>query len=125
MVFTRAVDDRLTSLVKAIDKNVAENKGDNRTAFVVLLDENSDGNRKKLAELAKANSISVPLTIAADGAKGPGAYKLNPDVPITVLVSKRNSVKANFALTDPAPKDDAAKAKEVADILAAADKAFN
>ena len=112
----------MTSLVKAIDKFVADNKSKRMVGLVVLLDENNEANRKKLEELAESNKIAIPLTIAVDGAKGPGAYTLNAKVPITVLVSRRNRVKANFALTDPAPKDEEAQKKEAAPILAAAER---
>jgi len=110
----------LASLAKAIDKFVADNKEKGAASFVVLLDENNEGSQAKLTEVAKKNGLTIPLTIAGDGAKGPGAYKLNPDVPITVLVSRKNKVQANFALAASAGED--AQKKEVADILAAAAK---
>jgi len=110
----------LTGLVKAIDKFVAENRDKRAAGYVVLLDENNAANQAKLAELAKKQGLSVPLTIALEGAKGPGRYKLNPDVPITVLVAKRKRVLANFAL--PATADEEARKKESDAILAAAAK---
>lgn len=114
------MDDRLTGLVKAADKFVAENKEKRAASYLVLLDANSEANRAKLADLAKREEIATPLTIAVDGAKGPGAYKLNPEVAITVLLSRRNRVVANFVLAPSA--DEEARKKEVADILAAAAK---
>lgn len=110
----------MTGLVKAIDKFVADNQEKKMASFVVLLDETNEANQKKLEELAKATGASVPLTIAGDGAKGPGAYKLSPDVPITVLASRKNTVKASFALAG--SKDEEGQKKEIADILAAAEK---
>lgn len=110
----------MAGLAKAIDKFVAENKEKRAASFIVLLDENTEANREKLAEFAKKHELATPLTIALEGAKGPGAYKLNAEVPITVLVSKKNKVQANFALA--ASADEEARKKEVADILAAAAK---
>ncbi|MBM4035950.1 MAG: hypothetical protein FJ291_29785 [Planctomycetes bacterium] len=110
----------MTRLVKAIDKFVADNKEKRAASFVVLLDENNDANQAKLAELAKKNDVATPLTISVEGAKGPGSYKLNAEVPITVLVSKKNKVHANFALA--ASADEEAQKKEAAAILAAAEK---
>jgi len=112
----------LASLAKAVDTFVADNKSKRMAAFVILLDEKSEANQKKLADLAKAGELSVPLTIAADGAKGPGAYKIHADVPITVLVSSRNRVQANFALAGDAPSGEEALKKEAEPILAAAKK---
>ena len=120
MVFTRVLDDRLTGLVKAIDKFVADNKEKRAASYVALLAENTEANQTKLAELAKSADIAAPLTIPVVGPKGPPAYKLNADVPITVLVVKKNKVQANFALA--ATADEEAQKKEVSDILAAAAK---
>jgi len=119
-VFTRATDERLTGLVKAIDAFVSENKSQRMTGFVVLLAENNGENKAKLVALAKTHDISIPLTLAVEGAKGPGAYKLHPDVPVTVLAAKSKKVEANFALAAAADAD--AQKKEAADILAAAKK---
>jgi len=114
----------LTRLVKAIDKNVAANKADRRTGFVVLLDDNNAENGEKVAAFAKKHSLSLPLTLALEGHKGPKAYNIHPDAPITVLVYKGKKVRANSVLAAPAPTDDQAQAKEVAAIIAAADKAL-
>jgi len=111
-------------LARAIDKNVADHKGDKRAGFIVLLIDNDAGNREKVAAFAKEHAISIPMTIALEGSRGPRAYRLHADVPITVLAYERKTVKANFALVAAAPSDEAAQAKEVADILAAADKAL-
>lgn len=110
----------MTSLVKAIDKFVADHKDDRMAAFVVLLDENTEANQKKLEAIAEEQRVTIPLTIAMAGKKGPGGYELNPEVPITVLVANRNVVRANVALAGPAPSDEKAQAKEVEDVLAAA-----
>jgi len=110
----------LASLAKAIDKFVADNKEKRAVAFVVLLDEDNEGNQAKLAAVAKKNDLTIPLTLAGDGAKGPAAYKLNAEVPITVLVARRNKVQANFALA--ATADEEAQKKEISEVLAAAAK---
>lgn len=112
----------MTGLVKAIDKFVDENKEKRAASYVVLLDENSPASQAKLAEFAKKEGISTPLTIALEGAQGPGAYKLKAEVPITVLVVRKNKVVANFALA--ASADAEGRKKEVADILAAAANAL-
>jgi len=114
------VDGRLTRLVKAIDKFVAAHRAKQMAGFVVLLDANTEANRTKLAEVAKAQGIALPLTIALEGAKGPPDYSLNPDVPITVLLSRRDMVLANFALAGPPPADAAAQRSEIGRILARA-----
>lgn len=110
----------MTGLVKAIDKFVAANKEKRAAAYVVVLAENNEANQAQLAELAKKEGLSVPLTLALEGAQGPKSYKLHPEVPITVLVAKKNRVQANFALA--AAADEEAQKREISGILAAAAK---
>ena len=112
----------MTEVVKAVDKFVADNQEKKMASFVVLLDETNEANQTKLEELAKATGASVPLTIAGDGAKGPGAYKLSPDVPLDVYVSNKDIVRANFPFKDPAPDDSAPLPKQIQQILTAAQK---
>ncbi|MBM4038532.1 MAG: hypothetical protein FJ290_08460 [Planctomycetes bacterium] len=111
------MDGRLARLARAIDRFVAANKAKQMAAFVVLLAENSEENRRKLADLAKAEGLAIPLTLALEGPEGPADYKLNPGAPITVLLSRRDLVLANFALADPPPKDEAGQKGEVSRIL--------
>jgi len=110
----------LASLAKAIDTFVADHKKERMAAQIDLLDENTEENRKKLAALATESKLTIPLVIALDGKAGPPPYKLNAEVPITVLICDRNIVKANFALA--ASADEKAQAKEAEDVLAAAKK---
>ncbi len=98
---------------------MSANKAKHAAGFVVLLADNGEENRKKLAEMAKAGSLTIPLTIALEGAEGPADYKLNADVPTTVILSRRDMVMANFALS---PKDEAAQKADVDRILARAAK---
>ena len=51
----------------------------------------------------------VPIGISVDGKEGPGAYGLNRNVTLTVLVGKDNVVTANFALIQPSIPADAPK----------------
>ena len=55
--------------------------------------------------------------ISMDGAEGPGAYGLNREVTLTVLVGKEGQVTANFALVQPSLPNDGPKiAKAVVDV---------
>ena len=47
--------------------------------------------------------------ISADGIEGPGAYGLNRNVALTVLVGKEGKVTANFALVQPSMQADGPK----------------
>src|SRR6476659_7364044 len=51
----------------------------------------------------------VPIGISVDGKEGPGAYGLNRNVTLTILVGKENKVTANFALVQPSLQADLPK----------------
>ena len=93
-VFTRTLSDDLASLVKQIDKKVADNKAAKMQAFVVLISEDPDADEKKLEELAKKHDIKIPLTLF-DGIAGPPGYKMSKDAEISVMHWKGRVVKAN------------------------------
>lgn len=115
LIFSKELNEGLTSLVKKIDVFVKENQEKEMAAFVVFLEEDRAKLEPKLKELAEKEQLLIPLTFAIDGAKGPKAYKLHQDVKTTVLVYKEKKVNANFALQK-VEKEDVEK------ILAAAKK---
>ena len=45
--------------------------------------------------------FTAPVGVSVDGGEGPGAYGLNRNVELTVLIAKSNRVIANFALVQP------------------------
>lgn len=60
----------------------------------------------------------VQKGVSIDGAEGPGAYGLNSDVSVTVLIGKEQTVTANFALIQPSLEVDAPKIfAEIAAVL--------
>lgn len=59
----------------------------------------------------------APVGISTDGAEGPGAYGLNRNVALTVLVGVEGQVTANFALVQPSVQADGPKIlKAVVDV---------
>jgi hypothetical protein len=64
----------------------------------------------------------VTFGISPDGQEGPGAYGLNRNVALTVLVGKENKVTANFALVQPSVQADGPKIfKAIVDVLGGGD----
>ena len=51
----------------------------------------------------------IPTTVSLDGLEGPGAYGLNRNVTLTVLIANKNRVTANFALVQPSEQADGPK----------------
>ena len=60
----------------------------------------------------------VTVGISPDGKEGPGAYGLNRNVAVTVLVAKNSKVTANFAMVQPSIQVDGPKIfQAIADVL--------
>ena len=117
VVFTRSTGGHVRHLAKTVDKLVTDNKAKRLRAFVVLLGENSEANRAALAALAKDHNLTIPLTIAADGAKGPKGYTLPKDFDTLVLVSHRNKVHNTITVNCAKETCGCTKCAKVADVL--------
>lgn len=98
---------------------LVENRGPKKLAggLVYLADDPTETltwMRKVSRHLPKHALVGV----SADGKEGPGAYGLNRNVSVTVLVAKDAKVTANFALVQPSLEVDAPKIfKAIADAL--------
>ena len=94
-VFARKTSEPLASLVKQIDKQIAENG--QLKSFVVVLGGEPDRGREQLRKLANENGIkSVPLTMFGEP-DGPPQYELSKNADITVLMWNHHKVKVNHA----------------------------
>lgn len=94
-IFTRKIDENVTSLIKDIDAQCEKNKDAQMKAFVVLLTDDTDGAEKELKAVAeKAGIKNVPLT-TFDGKVGPPDYKLSEKAETTVLMWTKGKVKVN------------------------------
>ncbi|MGE3314022.1 MAG: hypothetical protein AB7O26_02820 [Planctomycetaceae bacterium] len=99
-IFTRKIDDNVTSLIKKVDEQVAKNGEKKMKAFVVLLTNDPDKAEPMLKQVAEKNKIkNVPLTIF-DGPKGPSDYELSDDANLTVMMWVKSDVKVNHAFAD-------------------------
>ena len=94
-IFARKITGDLASLVKQIDKVVADHQDEKMAAFLVLLSKNSDADERRLKLLAKKHGIvHVPLTIF-EGMTGPPEYKISKEAEVTVLLWRERTVKVN------------------------------
>ncbi len=96
-IFTRKIDENVTSLIKKVDDQIAKNGDKKMKAFVVLLTDDPDAAEPMLKKVAEKNKIkNVPLTIF-DGPKGPADYELAEGADLTVLMWVKSDVKVNHA----------------------------
>jgi len=73
------------------------------SALVILTDDVTKS--EQMMHVTQWFSDGSPVGLSLDGAEGPGAYGLNRNVMVTVLVANKNRVTANFAFVQPSLTD--------------------
>ena len=97
IVFARSLSDPLGKLVHRIDGTLTENKAAELRSWVTFLATDQTALDPKVVEWGKKHAIrNVPLGIFEDTV-GPPAYLLARDADVTVLLSVKQRVVANFA----------------------------
>jgi hypothetical protein len=95
MIFAREVSDSLTGLVKKIDAATVEHKDAHMGSFVVFCSD-EEGLENKAKDLAKKEDLKK-IVLAIDNPQGPQRYKVAKDADVTVVLYKKQEVKANYA----------------------------
>lgn len=94
-MITRTIDGPLTSLVKAVDSAIAENK--KLKCFVVYLTSDKKAGARVLNELAEKTGLkNIPLTVF-DDIKGPEGYDIDKKADVTIMMWSGSKVKINHA----------------------------
>ncbi|MCH5373957.1 MAG: hypothetical protein JJ992_08275, partial [Planctomycetes bacterium] len=91
-------------LMRAIANFAGERKAKGMTVGVVFLSDDATETTKwalNLANNQRLFSDDVIYGVSPDGKEGPGAYGLNRNVTLTILVGTEGKVTANFALVQP------------------------
>jgi len=95
MIFTREINDPLTSLVKKVDAANQE-QGKKMGSFVVLLSDD-EGADKKLKGLAEKEKLDKTILTTFAKQDGPEGYSINKDADVTVIMYVGKKVKSNHA----------------------------
>ena len=96
-------------LMNAVMKYAAERSKDGLASGVVFLTDDVTATDKWLNVVKRHLSEKITYGISADGVEGPGAYGLNRNVTLTVLVGNEGKTTANFALVQPSVQADGPK----------------
>jgi hypothetical protein len=92
MVFTRKIDDSLTSLVKKLDQARQDKK---ICSFIVYMSDD-EGAEDQLKKLAEKNGIKKTV-LTKDNVAGPPDYNIAKDAEVTVILYNKRKVEANHA----------------------------
>lgn len=98
MVFARKANGELSSLMKQLDKTVAEHADQKLASFVNLLGDDPDALKSEGKKFAADNKLeNVAVVVPDDHKNGPDEYKINPEAELTVIVYREGKVAANHA----------------------------
>lgn len=118
IVFVHQVTRPSVGLTRLIMNYAAKRAEDGLHSGVVFLTDDPTDTENWMKRARHALPKDVALGISTDGQEGPGAYGLNRNVTLTVLVANKGKVTANYALVQPSVQSDAPKiAKSIVDVL--------
>jgi hypothetical protein len=97
IVFARSLSDPLGKLAAGLDGALAEYKKNDLRAWITLLYDDQSKIDPEVLKWAKKHRVrTVPVGVFED-TDGPPSYRLHRDADVTVLLSVKQKVAANFA----------------------------
>ena len=105
LVFIHELSRPAAALMRALDETGQVKRVRGLRTHFVSLAQDRDGAERHLPQVVKSLNLRCPLGISVDGPEGPGAYGLNREVALTILVAKEGRVAANFAIVQPNETD--------------------
>lgn len=109
LIFVHDLNRQSISLVLVLSSYTVSRAKDDLHTGVIWLDADPTEAEATLKRIKHALTPKAPTGISPDGREGPGAYGLNRNVQLTVLVGKAGKVTANFALVQPSLQADLPK----------------
>ncbi|WP_164104173.1 hypothetical protein [Candidatus Laterigemmans baculatus] len=101
VVFVHVLTRPSVGFTRILGEYAASRQRDGLKTAVVFLGEDPTELAERVRRARHALPKNVTIGISPAGAEGPGAYGLNRNVTLTVLVADEGRVTANFALIDP------------------------
>jgi len=101
----------------AADRSLDEAGKQRLVPQIVWLSADPSAAREYLTKTRRVLGLRAPVGVSVDGLEGPGAYGLNRNVTLTVLIGRAGRVTANFALLQPSDTDAPQILAEVAKLL--------
>jgi hypothetical protein len=125
LVFVHETTRPGLGLTRVVLDYAAKRQNDGLHAAVVFLTDDATATESWM-RIPSVRQSALPQGVASgiypEGKEGPGAYGLNRNVSLTVLVAKDNRVTANFALVQPSVQADGPKIfQAIVDVLGGGD----
>ena len=109
ILFVHKLTRPSAAMARVLMNYVASRKKDGLHGGVAWLANDLTEAEAKINRAKHALPQKTPIGLSKDGIEGPGAYGLNRDVTLTILVGEKNKVTANFALVQPSTQADLPK----------------
>jgi len=109
LIFVHDLNRQAIGMVRVLSSYTVSRAKDDLHTGVVWLDADATEAENTLKRIKHALTPKAPTGISLDGREGPGAYGLNRNVQLTILVGKAGKVTANFILVQPSLQADLPK----------------
>ncbi|MAR10141.1 MAG: hypothetical protein CL681_09225 [Blastopirellula sp.] len=109
LIFVHELTRPSVGVMRVVMNYVAKRAPSGLTGGVVFLSDDRTATEALIQRAKRAMPEKTPVGISTDGVEGPGAYGLNRNVTLTVIVANENKVTANFALVQPSIQADVPK----------------
>ncbi|QDU27012.1 hypothetical protein ETAA8_20960 [Anatilimnocola aggregata] len=109
LIFLHDVNRQSIGMLRTLSGYTVGREQDGLHTGVILLDDDATAAENTLKRISHALTPKAPTGVSPDGREGPGAYGLNRNVMLTILVGKDGKVTANFALVQPSLQVDLPK----------------
>lgn len=109
LIFVHKITRPSVAVVRTVTDYAAARKKDGLSAATILLTDDVTETENFVKRASHALPKKNPVGVYTRGAAGPGAYGLNRNVTLTVVVAKEGKATANFALIQPSVQADAVK----------------
>lgn len=109
LIFVHDVNRQSISMVRVLSSYTVNRAKDGLQTGIVWLNADATEAENTLKRVKHALTPNAPTGVSLDGGEGPGAYGLNRNVQLTILVGKAGKVTANFALVQPSLQADLPK----------------
>ncbi|MGH7127121.1 MAG: hypothetical protein ACREJB_02295 [Planctomycetaceae bacterium] len=106
IIFMHQATRPSVAVTRTVLDYAATRKKDGLATGLVYLADDATEAEAFLKRARHALPKETPIGISTDGAEGPGAYGLNRNVTLTVLIAREGKVTANFALVQPSLQAD-------------------
>lgn len=109
LVFVHKRERPAFGLANVLHRFAATRESAGLKRYLVFLPDDPTESEAWLKRIPQYFEKNTPVGISLDGPEGPGAYGLNRNVTLTILVGRKGKVTANYALVQPSIAADGPK----------------